>query len=267
MSLKKTVIVSVFFHFFFFTAALLLSANLFEGSSKIHNERVFFVKLTEDTGRAGIEDPVIKVEGPETKKPGQTSVEVRSVNKNDLTAEKESAVKTEKPVNENAGESEAEDVPAINIQNQAVLVETPAIVKDSYDLNTEEAVKSLLLSGHENGEAEGVNIPSASMEIVKDDGNFSIGAGGLSPGLIETIRRSIERAKTYPILARKRSIEGTVYISFRVSRQGEARDIKILKSSGYRILDKTTLDILRKAAPFPHLDSPIEVPVVFKLKN
>ena len=180
---------------------------------------------------------------------------------------KDSAIKTEKPENENAGESEAEDEPAINIQNQAISVEAPATGKDSYDLNTEEAVNRILVSDNENGEAEVINIPSASIETVKDDENFSIGAGGLSPGLIETIRRSIERAKTYPVLARKRSIEGTVYVSFRVSPLGKARDIKILKSSGYRILDQTTLAILRKAAPFPHLDSPVEVPVVFKLKN
>ena len=84
-------------------------------------------------------------------------------------------------------------------------------------------------------------------------------------GIIEIIRNSIEKAKIYPILARKRGIEGTVYISFRVNSEGKPNDIKILNSSGSHILDNATLDIVKKAAPFPHIDSFVEVPVVFRL--
>ncbi|MEF9438180.1 MAG: energy transducer TonB [Candidatus Mariimomonas ferrooxydans] len=87
----------------------------------------------------------------------------------------------------------------------------------------------------------------------------------MSSGIIEIIKNSIERAKTYPLPAKKRGIQGTVYVSFRISPQGEPQYLKILKSSGSSILDTATLDIVKKAAPFPYVDIPVEVPVVFRL--
>lgn len=42
---------------------------------------------------------------------------------------------------------------------------------------------------------------------------------------------------------------------------------KIRKGSGSSILDTATLDIVKKAAPFPHIDSLIMVPVVYRLRN
>lgn len=95
-----------------------------------------------------------------------------------------------------------------------------------------------------------------------------IGEGGeiIPLETIESIRRSIEKAKIYPVLARKRGIEGTVYISFLIGSKGEPLDVRISKGSGSSILDNATRDIIRRAAPFPYVDSPIEVPVVFRLK-
>ncbi len=95
-----------------------------------------------------------------------------------------------------------------------------------------------------------------------------IGEGGeiIPLETMEIIRRSIEKAKAYPVLARKRGIEGTVYISFLIGSKGEPLDVRISKGSGSSILDNATRDIIRRAAPFPYVDSPIEVPVVFRLK-
>ncbi|MDI6890053.1 MAG: energy transducer TonB [Thermodesulfovibrionales bacterium] len=88
---------------------------------------------------------------------------------------------------------------------------------------------------------------------------------GGSSSLLEAIRTSIERAKSYPFLARKKGIEGTVLVSFKIDRKGSPKDIKIIKSSGYQILDDEVPKMLRKASPFPEVKGEIVIPITFKL--
>jgi TonB family protein len=85
--------------------------------------------------------------------------------------------------------------------------------------------------------------------------------------LLIAIRSSIERAKNYPILARKRGIEGTVTVSFKIDARGSPQDVKIVRSSGYQILDEEVPKMLRKASPFPELSGDIVIPVIFRLKK
>lgn len=282
MELRKTLTLSVFLHAGIFTAALVLSAHLYGGGSRIHDDSVFFIKLTEDTGRPGIAGSAVKAEGQHTDNPGQTGKEIEKEKKNELNEGKES-VKYILPSNDKPAGKEAdvnkedtavnefvlgeEKDPAVDIWNQAVSPESFAAGGKDRELNTGGSANNHLMPGHDNSETSGINVSSLSLTPAGDEGQSRVNGGVLSPGLIETIRRSIERAKKYPVSARKRGIEGIVYIGFRISPQGKPHDIKILKSSGYRILDKTTLDIVKKAAPFPNVDSPVEVPVVFRLKN
>lgn len=79
------------------------------------------------------------------------------------------------------------------------------------------------------------------------------------------IRAAIEKARTYPFLARKKRIEGTVVIDFTINGRGYPQDIKIGKSSGSEILDSAAIKIVMKAAPFPAVDGEIAVPISFKL--
>ena len=85
--------------------------------------------------------------------------------------------------------------------------------------------------------------------------------------MIDLIGSAIERAKTYPILARKRGLEGTVYVSFRVTTSGEPDEIEIKKSSGHSILDSATVKVVQKAAPYPLLNNRVEVPVAYRLSK
>lgn len=235
MSFKKTLILSVLLHLCLFAAALLLSADLLRDSSKMLNEKVFFVKLAEDISKSGNE---------------------------------QSIVKTKKAVSKKFFQIKAEKKPLLDTQNKTVPVKTDSANENNNDLNTpEEHTSSILLADYKAGEDYVVDIPYGQ----ETSGNVEVSEGKnrkvLNAKIIEIIRNSIERAKNYPLLARKRGIEGTIYISFRISPQGEPQNLKILKSSGSRILDTATLDIVKKAAPFPYADSPIEVPVVFRLKN
>lgn len=81
----------------------------------------------------------------------------------------------------------------------------------------------------------------------------------------QLIRAAISRAKIYPLLARKRKIEGTVVAGFSINDQGYPGDLKIKRSSGYEILDAAALKIVTKAAPFPKVNGEVIVPITFKL--
>ena len=48
---------------------------------------------------------------------------------------------------------------------------------------------------------------------------------------------------------------------------GNPYGITVLKSSGFSILDKATVKVVKKAAPFPLIANRIELPVVYRLSN
>lgn len=57
----------------------------------------------------------------------------------------------------------------------------------------------------------------------------------------EFLQKSIE----YPYLARKRNIEGELLLEVVVEANGRLSDFRILKTSGYKILDENTLDSIK----------------------
>jgi TonB family protein len=85
--------------------------------------------------------------------------------------------------------------------------------------------------------------------------------------LFALIRQAIEKVKMYPFLARKRRIEGIVFISFTVNNKGYPQNIKIGKSSGYEILDSEAIKIVKNAAPLPYVQGGITVPISFRLTD
>lgn len=67
----------------------------------------------------------------------------------------------------------------------------------------------------------------------------------------QLIKQKIEENKRYPLLARNKGIEGKVWIKFEILKNGNVKDIKIVKSSHHQILDKAAIESIKKANPFP----------------
>jgi TonB family protein len=65
------------------------------------------------------------------------------------------------------------------------------------------------------------------------------------------IKEELMRHWKYPHAAKENLIEGQVLVLFTLNRQGKLRDIKILNTSSYPVLDNETLRAIRTAAPFP----------------
>jgi protein TonB len=88
------------------------------------------------------------------------------------------------------------------------------------------------------------------------------------------VRDTIDYNKQYPHRAKMRRQQGTVKVYFVINASGRAEQVKITKSSGSRILDRATQELvsrLRFDAPPKELDSSLPVhviaPVNYDLSN
>ncbi len=65
------------------------------------------------------------------------------------------------------------------------------------------------------------------------------------------IKRQIELVWTYPTLAIERGEQGTLILQFTIVSTGQLKSVRIIRSSGSKILDNAALDAIRTAAPYP----------------
>ena len=247
MTLKKTITVSIVLHICFFSAALLLSARLLGGSGKLPETEIVFISLVADelwaVNAVAVPEKVLTGKKPE-KPPVVVKVEPESVIA-DVALEKA------EEISEDVTPEEVESVVKEPLREELAVGDS-LVQEESIDNAVETEVVQV------------VHAESAS----GSHASASPGQGaGILPGTIELISMAIERVKTYPIIARKRGIEGTVHVSFNIMADGNPYGIKILKSSGFRILDKATVKVVKKAAPFPLVASRIVLPVAYRLRN
>lgn len=81
------------------------------------------------------------------------------------------------------------------------------------------------------------------------------------------IRDLIMKHLTYPLLARKMGWKGQVTVSFIICEKGTVERIRIIKSSGHKILDENVESTIREVQPFPKppVRAEIIIPVVYRL--
>lgn len=86
---------------------------------------------------------------------------------------------------------------------------------------------------------------------------------------LHIISEILKKHLGYPHLARRMGWEGTMVITFILTPQGEIRDVTIEKSTGYELLDKNAVEVLRrthKLFPQPPTEVKIKIPVVYRLE-
>ncbi len=95
------------------------------------------------------------------------------------------------------------------------------------------------------------------------------GGGGAAAGerdrRIAIIQDRIQQALVYPRRARRRGIQGTVHVQFDLSESGRVRSLIVARSSQERLLDRASMETVRRAQPFPYVEGSLVVPVVFRL--
>ena len=106
--------------------------------------------------------------------------------------------------------------------------------------------------------------------------SFAAGGGGGAKGEVSygsLVKAKIASKKVYPRASKKRNETGLVLVQVTISYTGELVEVKIVKSSGLKRLDRATLKAVKRAAPFPaptHLASGqnyvSRIPVEFLLR-
>lgn len=55
----------------------------------------------------------------------------------------------------------------------------------------------------------------------------------------------------YPSKARREGLTGKVFVSFVILENGQVINIRILRSTGYEVLDLNLIETIKEVAPFP----------------
>ena len=99
-------------------------------------------------------------------------------------------------------------------------------------------------------------------------------ASNLTVQLRGKIKTALQKHLTYPKIARRRGWQGTVTIHVTVMSNGDLQQVKIGKSSGYTLLDKSAITALQKVGRINELKPllqgktiPIELPIKYLLKD
>lgn len=110
-------------------------------------------------------------------------------------------------------------------------------------------------------------------------GDSDTPAGGIGPGLdpdgiisktapntLAMIRKKIMRKKNYPLIAKENKWTGSVKLSFKINKSGSLDFVKIIKSSGYEILDSSALNSIKSAAPMPFYPDVIALSLEYRIE-
>lgn len=81
------------------------------------------------------------------------------------------------------------------------------------------------------------------------------------------LREAIQREISYPAVARKMGWEGRVVVAFVILTDGAVRDVRVVRGSGFSVLDRNAVEAVRSASPFPRPSAEAEVrtPIVYRL--
>jgi len=88
--------------------------------------------------------------------------------------------------------------------------------------------------------------------------------------VIEGLRRKIIAKKIYPSIARKKGLQGVVTVLLKLDKEGNLVVLKLMQSSGYKVLDKAALSLVKKVVPYKHgidHEVTIEIPIKYNLLN
>lgn len=83
---------------------------------------------------------------------------------------------------------------------------------------------------------------------------------------LDAIRRRIQEALVYPTAARRFGWEGSALVRIVLAPDGALSDLALESSSQIAVLDREVMAAVKRAAPYPYVEGPIVVPVVFDLR-
>ena len=147
---------------------------------------------------------------------------------------------------------------------------------DQKESKTEEMVKATAPAPEEvaqpSEEYEYTSSYPVGMDEEEDEEEFDEVTGYQEEYIEENlslIREVVASFLRYPPVARRMGWEGTVVVSFYITPEGVVKEEKIEKSSGYELLDRNALRVIRLASrefPKPEREVVVVLPIVYKLE-
>lgn len=138
-------------------------------------------------------------------------------------------------------------------------------------LSEEESKKPADSNSKTSPKKRGVDSPRSQAAVGEGTGGEGSGPGSGPPGgtnaILAEIRSRIERAKRYPMLARKLGLTGVSLARFQIDPSGRPQSVSLKSSSGQKILDDEALATIQRAAPYPLYAEPLEIGIRFELKD
>jgi len=155
----------------------------------------------------------------------------------------------------------------------------------SVDRNKKKAEKKKLLAKPEkkkhvirsSNAAKNNLTQEPAIDILKDRSSTEAKQSFLDSQGFNSVKKAIpiydkNPSPEYPLIARRRGFQGTVVLEVMVDRNGRIGDLKVLKSSGYKVLDRAASASVREWIFKPaikgneKIEMWVRVPVCFKLK-
>ncbi len=158
-----------------------------------------------------------------------------------------------------------ENIPVEKVPDISSLTEIPEDIPLKYPSIKKKISKITAKQGASNR----IKTSKKSKHIKKGNSNSK----ELIIAYLSKVTEIIKNNTIYPFIARKRELEGKVLVEVKLLKNGKIEKIKILKSSGYKILDKSAIKSIKRSEPFPpfpdNLNEPfliLRIPVEFKLE-
>jgi len=118
-----------------------------------------------------------------------------------------------------------------------------------------------------------ITIPSPLVGEGQGEGGNSGSSGGGGGGgqgnsiILSTIQSKIERAKFYPLVAKRQNIEGAPVVEFKIGKDGLVEYVKLKQTSGSPLLDEAAQKTVQNAAPYPSYNDPISLSIRYALSD
>lgn len=67
----------------------------------------------------------------------------------------------------------------------------------------------------------------------------------------DIVKQRIEEVRKYPVWAKEQGLEGIIRLKFTISSDGHSQEVRLVHSSGSKILEREAIDTIERASPFP----------------
>ena len=94
--------------------------------------------------------------------------------------------------------------------------------------------------------------------------NAEGGENGTSE-ILREIRGKIERAKFYPLAAKRQKMEGSPVVEFQINKDGSVQNVELKQTSGSPLLDDAARQTIKQAQPFPFYPEPVALSIHYAL--